>query len=582
MLEEMFRIHMTYFLSSEIITAFGFPMTAYKVGNRARFGYSNPTEWGYAWQAWIAAAERGVITRAQAVDRLEQALRVLDALQRDPHQSYQGFPYPFYKMTDSEGNDLIAPYRDPDPHIPSGDNALLYASLVIIEGWARRQGDEELETLAHQIRTRMNFRIFLRQGTYALFLAHTLNADRGTLSTSNWDIFADEGGVVAWIAFLSGSVTPAEYLWLTESQHHRSASWTSCEGETFTVREAAWFNAMFPWAVRSLAGFPIGEFDSPPEIANPFSKESFVPAVQAHLAYGDCLGVDHPAFSDAMSQAERGRGLVGWIQGWYIPPNLQDYDWGRPHHAVPHALFVPFNALPDLPQPVKERLIAEILELKVDKAGYYHDSGLYPFGFEVIANPYKDDLDYQGADDGRGVFETLSHAYTVLSLFNALQLSDGGPTFVSFASEVPDYLEQLRMALRLVYPADQVEAWPSLHQLVDAAEEEATVVLGRGGYPGDVEIRESLVLSGEDRDRVLIVGDIKIKDAKEVVIRNLTVSGGEICVETEGYVTVDQVTARWGAGWGMGWRQFCPCDRQLLFRCPGGRSRWRGFSQTFA
>jgi hypothetical protein len=149
-----------------------------------------------------------------------------------------------------------------------------------------------------------------------------------------------------------------------------------------------------------------------------------------------------------MSQAENGKGLVGWIQGWFIPPNLAGRVGTTPRHAVPHALFVPFNALPDLPSETRARLIAEIMELKEDEAGYFHDSGAYPFGFEVIASPYKDDLDYQGADDGRNVFETLSEAYTLLSLFNALQLNEGGPTFYSFAAEVPSYEEKVREVLQ--------------------------------------------------------------------------------------------------------------------------------------
>lgn len=452
LLEEMFRVHMNYFLSPEVITGFGFPMTAYKVGNRARFGYSNPTEWGYAWQAWIAAAERGLISKEEIASKLKRALTTLQALQLNADESYQGFPYPFYKMTTPDGRDLPAPHRDPDPNIPSGDNALLYASLVIIEGWGRRLKDQELYEQAQRIRERMNFRMFLRQSDSCLHMAHTVHASTGQLSSSNWDIFADEGGVATWVAYLSDSISFEEYKTLTECQHRRPASWTSCAGQTFTVKEAAWFNAMFTWSVRSLAGFPIGDFDAPAGSKSLYSKESLVPTTQAHLAYGDCMGLDYPAFSDAMSQAENGKGLVGWIQGWFIPPNLADQVGATPRHAVPHALFVPFNALPDLPSATRARLVAEIVELKEDKAGYYHSSGPYPFGFEVIASPRKDDLSYQGADDGRNVFETLSESYTALSLCNALQLADGKPTFGSFAAEVPGYEGKVRKVLQYLYP----------------------------------------------------------------------------------------------------------------------------------
>lgn len=451
-LDEMFRVHLNYFLSSAVITSFGFPMTAYKVGNRARFGYSNPTEWGYVWQAWIAAAERDLITKEEAASKLKGALSTLEALQQDPNESYRGLPYPFYKMTAPDGKDLSAPHRDPDPNIPSGDNALLYASLLIVEGWGRRVKDQELWELAKRIRERMSFRMFLRQSGSCLYLAHTLNANTGQLSSSNWDIYADEGGITAWIAYLSGSISFEEYQKLTRCQHRHSASWTSCTGETFTVREAAWFNAMFTWSVRSLAGFPIGSFDVPEGTKSLYSKESLVPAAQAHLAYGDCVGVYHPAFSDAMSQAENGKGLVGWIQGWFIPPNLAGRVGIIPRYAVPHAFFVPFNALPDLPPATKARLVAEIVKLKEDKAGYYHDSEPYPFGFEVIASPHKDDISYKGADDGRNVFETLSEAYIALSLFNALQLSDSGPTFYSLAAGVPEYEAMVCQSLRFLYP----------------------------------------------------------------------------------------------------------------------------------
>lgn len=458
-LDTMFRVHMNYFLSPEAITYFGFPLTAYKVGARGRFGYSNPTEWGYAWQAWIAAAERGIIPEEQAVCWLLRALSTLEALQLDPEGSYQGFPYPFYKMTTPSGEDLCAPYRDPtNSAIPSGDNALLYASLVIVEGWARKHGDSapwgQLWRQAERVRKRMNFRIFLQEEGTCLYLAHTftVEAERGGLSSTRWEIFADEGGVVTWIAYLSDSVTFDEYQVLTRCQLRQPATWVSCRGERYTVKEAAWFNAMFTWGVRSLAGFPIGSFDAPEGVRSLYSQESLVPAVQAHLAYGDCLGVDHPGFSDAMSQAENGRGLVGWLQGWFIPPNLLGIAGAVPRHVVPHALFIPFNALPDLPSDVKVRLIKEIVELKEDKAGYYHDSGLHPFGFEVLASPYKDATNYAGGDEGRNIFETLSHAYIVLSLFNALQLNDGAPTFCSLAAEVPGYIEKLSQVLHFLYP----------------------------------------------------------------------------------------------------------------------------------
>jgi hypothetical protein len=290
--------------------------------------------------------------------------------------------------------------------------------------------------------------MFLSQNGGEIYLAHLIHADTGELSASRWDVFADEGGVVTWIAYLSGSVTFEEFKALTKSQIRDAATWESCLGETCTVNECAWFNAMFTWGVRSLAGFPVGSFDAP-WCSTSLYSDSLKHAVEAHLAYGDCLGVDYPAFSDAMTQSEGGNGLVGR----YAPPNCANEAPGDPpEHAVPHAFFVPFNADPDLSSLTRTCLISSVIQLKNDQAGYYHDSDSYPFGFEVVTSPYEDDTDYEGADAGRDVFETLSEAYIVLSLFNGLQFNDGNPIFYALAAYVPGYEGEVCQVLQYLYP----------------------------------------------------------------------------------------------------------------------------------
>jgi len=453
LLEQLLEAHMNYFLSDAVVPRSGIPCTAFKVGNRARFGYSNPTEWGYTMQAWIAAAERGLVPTAWAVEHLETAVATIETLQLDPSQTFNGLPYPFYKVVDSEGRDLPVPAREPDSNVPSGDDALLYASLVIVQGWANVRGHPDLAQAAQDVAGRMDFRPFLHSQGGNLYLAHTLNATSGVLSASNWDIYADEGGMVAWVALLSGSITMEEFRQVTHAQYRQAARWTADSGDTYVVQEAAWFSAMFPWAVRSLGGFPIQDAECPEHVTSSYARESLIPAASACLALGDQLDIAHPAFSDAMSQARNGRGLVGWIQDWYIPPNLA----GRvlrsaPSDVTPHALFVPLNALPEMSDGQRNQWLDEIADLMNDEAGYYHTTGQYPFGFEVTASPWADDLTYAGADDGRPVFETLSAAYTTLSLFNALQLSEGRPTFTWFARQVPGYEAELVAVLSFLYP----------------------------------------------------------------------------------------------------------------------------------
>jgi len=473
MLDEMFRVHLNYFLSPEVITIFGLPLTAYKVGNRARYGYSNPTEWGYSLQAWIAAAEREVIPRAEAVGKLSMALTTMKELQRNPNQNYQGLFYPYYKMTHSNGSDLPSPFHDSNSWIPSGDNALLYASLLITEGWARSIGNTPLERQARSVRDNMNLQMFLFQEERRNYLAHTINSDTGELSSSKWDVFADEGGVVTWIAYLSESITFGEFRSLTVSQIRHPVTYSD-KVKTYTVKECAWFNAIFTWGVRSLAAFPISSFDAPTGSISLYSKNSFVHTVEAHLAYGDRLGVDYPAFSDAMTQSDEGKVLVGR----YTPPNganeVPDYP---PKHIVPHAFFVPLNAATDLGSSTRTLLISKIMQLKNDEAGYYHDSGQYPFGFEVVVSSDEDNQNYNGADEGRNIFETLSEAYIVLSLFNGLQLNDGGATFYTLAAYVRGYEGKVCQVLQYLYPLIEV-----LEPLIEALKDEDFWVPTKAAY----------------------------------------------------------------------------------------------------
>ncbi len=70
----------------------------------------------------------------------------------------------------------------------------------------------------------------------------------------------------------------------------------------------------------------------------------------------------------------------------------------------------------------------------------------------MIASPLHNDTAYVGADQGRGVFETLNQAFIVLSLFNGLQLHDGEKPFSTYATQEPEYELAMQQALQYLYP----------------------------------------------------------------------------------------------------------------------------------
>ncbi|MBU0616029.1 MAG: hypothetical protein KJ601_08125, partial [Nanoarchaeota archaeon] len=432
-LEEIFEQHMEFFLSSQATTVYGFPLTAYRTYDRARYGYNNPTEWGYLLQAYIAAAERGIITKQTARSKISTTLSTINTLQNDPTENYQGLFYPYYKVTTSGGADVF-PYNDGDPHIPSIDNGLLYLSLLITEGWGYKEGYSDIASTSKTIKDNMNYGLFIFEDNK---ISHQYNVDTGQLNTgSYWNFYPDEGGLMSFIMYIIGDVNLQGYEGLINNQQRLPASWYG-----HTIQESAYFNAMFAWSVRSLGGMEI--------VGTPYSTESLVPNTKAMFTYGDYLEVDYPGWSDAMTQAYNGESLTKY----HIPPNLPGIAPSEPPtHITPHAFFVPFNVLPDLNKTIIEQLLLKISLLQNDTKDYYRDSGTYDFGFTVTASPYRNDDSFTGTDAGKNVFETLANSYTSLSIFNALQMEENKSTFYDYAKLVPGYNERFYNATDFLYP----------------------------------------------------------------------------------------------------------------------------------
>ncbi|MBI3291847.1 MAG: hypothetical protein HYZ73_03425 [Elusimicrobia bacterium] len=244
------------------------------------------------------------------------------------------------------------------------------------------------------------------------------------------------------VSYLSNSTSFLEFQNILNTQQRPTRSW-----DGHTTKESAYFNAMFTWAQRSILGFPIlGNIRE-----RHYGMYSFVPNVRSHFDYGTWLGIDYPAFSDAMTQTQTGAPLVGR----FTPPNIPDIVIStHPVHIAPHALAVPLCALDVLDENVLRGLFEKVLLLKTDTSGVWHPTySQDPFGFEVVASPYMNVSNYPGADDGRYIFETLGNAYTALSIYEGLQRYSTRPsrTFGYFARQVPGYADKVTQMLNYAY-----------------------------------------------------------------------------------------------------------------------------------
>lgn len=277
-----------------------------------------------------------------------------------------------------------------------------------------------------------------------------------------WNVWSDEGGVVNIICSITNSITEQQFADVLDSQLKNERTW-----QGITVKDAAFFNAAFTWAQRTMLGFPI--FGNLAE--RQYGVYSFLPAARSHLIYADYIEAektakfDFPAFSDAMTQSDDRQPTIfkGLIGRWtpvvddddYLIGQNNDPEFAMPLHTQPHALFVWLGAFPYMEQSLFYRYFEAGMELMYDAKGYWHgeeENDPYPYGFEVVASPFIDDLTYQGANDGRDIFEALSVGYTVLPLYDGLARVSTGRTFDYFRSKVDEEVnETLEQVTILAY-----------------------------------------------------------------------------------------------------------------------------------
>lgn len=449
-MEKVLDTTLNYWLTNGVIHSSGLPLTAYKIGDRARYGYSNPTEWGYAIQGWVAAEQRGLISESTATNLIGTALSTMRTLQNDTNQFKYGLFYPYYTLTDGNGDDVAFPYHDADPNLPSGDCALLYSSVNVVQGWLAWKGHTNLANTASQVKSAMTFTncYFETDGGTKGWIAHQINATNGNLSAASWNIYADEGGMVNFVSGpLSGSITSNQWQKVMNTQRRASSTWNG-----HTVREAALYNSMFTWPQRALVGFP--QFGNSKERV--FGVQSFVPNMAAHLAFAASTNVDYPGFSAAMTQSYTNAAMVEWIQNTFIPPNLDTNSSYTVPLIEPHGLFVPACAIDALDEDGLKTWYEKWALMMCDNTGVWHPNATQdPLGFEVVAHKNMNQgTNFVGADAGRYIFESLSQAYISHSLYEGLERYGNGRTWTWYANQVPGYTNSTATYLNYAYPND--------------------------------------------------------------------------------------------------------------------------------
>jgi len=442
LLEQVLKAHFGFY-SSNLPFSHGLALSSIHVGIEPKgMGVSNPTEWGLAMTAWIVMSEMGTISPDDAKRNITTALNTIKELQRQDRNATHGLLYPMYVLR--TGTKYHFPKKNEKPDVPCGDLGLLYGSLKLIQGWLLDNKDENLAELTRSVAADLDFSYCIhvqqcQRGGVAVGDSHwavtlTYDADTMEYSDHNWNLWADESGAIAMELAMSGAMNDTQFRSVVGSQQKFSpcSSWKGV-----TVRNSAYFNTLFTLPQRSMMG--LGTILSS-SYMHEFAVRSLLPTMRAHQRLRDEIEVDYIGPSDAMTQRFPDYPDVYFGSYAYFPPNAR-YDcaqkkvvqdnqctWCKRFQAegietglkfsVPHGNLVPFLALASMERSLFKSWVEQLKLLMTDASGVYHPT----FGFEVMAPAHRTPLNgsFAGAASGRGIFETLSHSYSTLSMYEGL------------------------------------------------------------------------------------------------------------------------------------------------------------------
>lgn len=446
-IDEIMRDHFGLFLDPQHIIH-GLPRSAIKPSEPNGFSrLSNIVEVGYAMESWVAMAETGHVTKKKGAAMLKTTLQTLKKLQDDPNQFARGLFYAFYSLIDENGAKQFPNHTD-NQDIPCGDAALLFSSMLVAEGWLKSRGFQEEYKLCSSVRQKMNFSYCLRKASCRGFVHdHKENADTfwavpliyradtGKPSNLyNWNIWADEGGVVSSIVGLTGAATTEQYRSIVREQQRYSPcqSW-----QGVSVRHSAFFNSIYTLPTRSMVGFGT-LFES--SYYHEYSVRSVLPSFRAFQKLKEQLPADYIGPSDAMSSEIKGHPGKTFGSYAYWPPNTM-YDCGLGYSKfenqctwckgiqyaglndtfemiVPHGNMAAFLVTALMERSQFSAWLEDTKKLITD-ASHVHKPG---YGLEVLAPARRTPQGgrFEAGGQGRGVWESLAHGYTILTMYEGL------------------------------------------------------------------------------------------------------------------------------------------------------------------
>jgi len=398
--------------SASMNLACGWPRSWYSASH-INEGYVVMHEVGLAGVCLAVAAERGWLPAENAWEIVGKSLATMETVQANTNEFVDGSFYRYYWIRHPSGADRLPGevVRDPGAgnNPSSDDNALLVHSLLLVRELAENSRRASTVRSVDRVLSKLNLRRFLRPEGDSVAMWRSASGAYSPLP--DWDTVSTEGMPIAAALYGMNQITTAGYSDVINDMQ-RGYGWY----QDRLVPYGDYSAPLFVRIVRSICGMPV----APEDGTGAAYWMSCVPLVRAQLAYADEVGCE-TVLSHVMSQTVSGVPQVG-----VAPGNTRGAGLSGQSRSGPHAWFIPFARPLWLDRRTMNRLLAM---MDAYEPLYYTDE----MGWEC-AVPFTSAPPHQGTDAGSSderVYELLNAAYIVLSVHDALLVSEGAKPLVA-------------------------------------------------------------------------------------------------------------------------------------------------------
>lgn len=319
---------------------------------------------GFALSSYCIAADRGWITREQAISRAKNTLGFF--ANRQTHKN--GWFYHFVDMTTGE--------RRWNSEISSIDTALLLAGVLTVKGCFA--GDQEIVSLADKIYDRVDFQWMLNGHPY--LLSHGWRPETGWIP-NRWHDYSED--MILYLLAIGSRTHPIE-----------ARSWYAWERTWYEYGGYRYLAAVSPLFIHQFSHAWV-DFRGRRERHPPYTDyfDNSVKATRAQRAFFiDVLSKEFPKYGPNM-WGLTASDFVGGYTAWGAPPRHPDTDGS----VVPCAPAGSLMFTPDISLPVLQNMKTQ-----------YGDKIYGRYGFADAFNPHNGwvDQDVIGIDLGITVLST--------------------------------------------------------------------------------------------------------------------------------------------------------------------------------